>query len=106
MTVPERKDVRATTSPSATPVGSPARHAYCPLCGQARVGIRANTVRDVEAALCPGRCLVAWQALEALREQEATSARVAARSNRFNVDCWLPCGPNGSRDAPSRIVTI
>ncbi len=79
MTAPERKDVRATTSPSATPVGSPARHAYCPLCGQARVGLRANAVRDVEAALCPGRCLVAWQALEALREQEASSARVVAR---------------------------
>jgi hypothetical protein len=79
VTGPERKDVRATSSPSATPVGTPARHAYCPLCGQARVGIRANAVREAETALCPGRCLVAWQALEALREQEATSARVTAR---------------------------
>jgi hypothetical protein len=55
------------------------RHAYCPLCGQARVEIRARAVRRVEAALCPGRCLVAWRALAALREQEAISARVAAR---------------------------
>jgi hypothetical protein len=75
----ERKDVGVTASPSATPVGTAARHAYCPLCGQARVGIRANSVREVEAALCPGRCLIAWQALEALREQEAASARVSAR---------------------------
>ena len=62
-----------------TSVGSPARHAYCPLCGQARVQIRANALRAAEAALCPGRCLVAWQALAALREQEAISARVVAR---------------------------
>jgi hypothetical protein len=66
-------------SPSATPVGSPSRHAYCPLCGQARAEIRATAVRDVQGALCPERCLVAWQALEALREQEANSERVVAR---------------------------
>ena len=79
MTAPVPGDVEAAPSPSATPVGSAARHAYCPLCGQARVGIRANAVREVEAALCPGRCLIAWQALEALREQEATSTRIVAR---------------------------
>lgn len=76
---PERRDARAPASPSATPIGSPVRHAYCPLCGQARIEIRANAVRAVEAALCPGRCLIAWQALAALREQESISERVAAR---------------------------
>jgi hypothetical protein len=79
VTEPERREARGGASPSATPVGAPARHAYCPLCGEARVEIRANALRDVETALCPGRCLVAWQALVALREHEATSARVVAR---------------------------
>jgi hypothetical protein len=60
-------------------VGSPGRHAYCPLCGEARAEIQASAVRDAEAALCPERCLPAWQALEALREHEATSERVVAR---------------------------
>ena len=79
MTGPKPSGVRAPASSSVTSVGSPARHAYCPLCGQARVEIRANAVRGLEAALCPGRCLVAWQALAALREQESISARVTAR---------------------------
>jgi hypothetical protein len=75
----EGGDVPRPTSPSATSAGSPSRHAYCPLCGEARVEIRATAVRDVEDALCPERCLIAWRALEALREQEATSEEVVAR---------------------------
>ncbi len=81
MTVPDRRAAaaQAPASPSATPVGSPVRHAYCPLCGQARRELRATAVRGVEGALCPGRCVLAWQALAALREHEAVSERVAAR---------------------------
>lgn len=79
MTAANGKGLGTPASPSATPVGSPGRHAYCPLCGEARAEIRASSVRDAEAALCPERCLAAWHALEALREHEATSERVVAR---------------------------
>jgi hypothetical protein len=80
-------------SPSATPVGSPARHAYCPLCGQARAGIRASDLRDVEAALCPDRCVVAWHALAAIREHEAISERVVAR-RRLEYESGLAHPPS------------
>lgn len=63
---------------STTRVGS-SRHAYCPLCGVARTEIRANDVRDVEDALCSGRCTAAWHALAALRLWESVSERVAVR---------------------------
>jgi len=65
-------------SPSGTPVGPNRRHAYCPLCGQRREML-ANDVREVEDALCPGRCKTAWRAVTALRERESASARIAAR---------------------------
>jgi hypothetical protein len=78
------REPAAPASPAATPVGHPGRHAYCPLCGEARAEIRASAVRDPEAALCPERCLPAWQALEALREHEASSERVAARRRLDN----------------------
>jgi hypothetical protein len=66
-------------SPSATPVRSTARHAYCPLCGYARIGIPVSDVRSVEDALCPGRCAAAWHALAALRLRESADERVAER---------------------------
>jgi hypothetical protein len=66
-------------SPSATPVRSPARHAFCPLCGYARTEIPVSDVRGVEDALCPGRCAVAWRALAALKQRESVDKRVAAR---------------------------
>ena len=64
---------------SGTPVRSLARHAYCPLCGCARSDIPVSGLRDVEQALCPGRCAVAWQALVALRLRESSSERLANR---------------------------
>ncbi len=66
-------------SPSASLVRSTARHGYCPLCGQARPGILASAVNRAEAALCPGRCSTAWQALAALRLRESTSEPVRVR---------------------------
>ena len=66
-------------TPSATPVRSLARHAYCPLCGYARSDIPVSGLRDAEQALCPGRCAVAWRALEALRLRESSSERLAER---------------------------
>lgn len=66
-------------SPSATPVGSNRRHAYCPLCGQPRAEMLASDVRQVEEAVCPGRCEMAWRALAALRSRESSSVRIATR---------------------------
>jgi len=74
----QRGNARAP-SPSATPVGSNRRHAYCPLCGQPRAEMLASDVRQVEEAVCPGRCETAWRALEALRSRESSSARIATR---------------------------
>jgi len=66
-------------SPTATPVRSSPRHAYCPLCGCARVKTAASDIRTTEDALCPGRCVVAWNALVALRLRESASERIATR---------------------------
>jgi hypothetical protein len=66
-------------SPSASLVRSTARHGYCPLCGQARPEILASAVTHAEAALCPGRCATAWQALAGLRLRESTSEPVKER---------------------------
>jgi hypothetical protein len=71
--------IAGTRSPSASPVGSSSRHAYCSLCGQARIEIRASDVRAAEDALCSGRCSRAWHALVVLRTRESASERVAAR---------------------------
>ena len=71
--------VSGAPSPSATPVGSNRRHAFCPLCGKPRVEMLANDVRRVEDALCPGRCDTAWRALVALRLRESSSMRIATR---------------------------
>ncbi len=79
MTRPNGNGPASPAGQPAKAAGSPGRLAYCPLCGEARAGISANAVRDAEAALCPERCLAAWQALEVLREHEATSERVVAR---------------------------
>jgi hypothetical protein len=68
-----------TASPSATVVRSSARHAYCPLCGRARTEIAAGALKTTEEALCPDKCLIAWQALAALRLRESTSDRVTTR---------------------------
>jgi hypothetical protein len=70
---------RGTPSPSASLVGPNRRPAYCPLCGQPRADVLANDVRRVEDALCSGRCDTAWHAIEALRERESSSVRVATR---------------------------
>jgi hypothetical protein len=39
----------------------------------------ASDIRQVEDALCPGRCTTAWRAVTALRVRESSSSRVAAR---------------------------
>jgi hypothetical protein len=67
------------TSPSATLVRSSPRRAFCPLCGCVRTTVLASDVRTIEDALCPGRCAVGWQALEALRRHESANERVATR---------------------------
>jgi hypothetical protein len=41
--------------------------------------LAASDVRDVEDALCPGRCQTAWLAVTALRLRESSSSRIAAR---------------------------
>jgi hypothetical protein len=41
--------------------------------------MRASEVRQVEDAVCPGRCDTAWRAIVALRLRESSSARIAAR---------------------------
>jgi hypothetical protein len=92
VTAANGRRLEAPASPSGTPVGSPGRHAYCPLCGEARAGIRASAVRDAEAAICSERCLAAWQALEALREHEATSERCVAR-RRLEYESGEPHRP-------------
>jgi hypothetical protein len=70
---------RAELSPSTTLGRSTARHGYCPLCGQGRPEIAASALGNAEAALCPGRCSAAWQALAALRVRESTSDPVRIR---------------------------
>lgn len=65
------------TAPSAG--RSQGRHAFCPLCGHEQPDRLANQVGSPEAALCTGRCAVAWQALTYLRSSESASERVAAR---------------------------
>jgi len=79
-------------SPSASLVGSNARHAYCPLCGRARVEIPAGRARVAEDALCAGRCLAAWQTLTALRQRESTEARVVMR-RRGEYESGKPHAP-------------
>ena len=71
--------VAVAPSPSATPVASNRRHAYCPVCGQPRAEMLASEISRVEDALCPGRCDTAWHALEALRLRESLSTRVVNR---------------------------
>jgi len=67
-------------SASASLVRPAARHGYCPLCGKARPEIPASAVSHPEAALCPGSCSRAWQALAALRLRESTSEPVRVRT--------------------------
>jgi hypothetical protein len=52
----------------------------------------ANDVRDVQDALCPGRCKTAWYAVSALRERESSSARIAAR-RRVEYETQQPHPP-------------
>lgn len=78
--------------PSATPVGSNRRHAYCPLCGQPRADMLASEIRRVEDALCSGRCDTAWHALEALRQRESSNARVVTR-RRLEYESQQPHAP-------------
>ena len=65
--------------PSTIPVRSIGRRAYCPLCGCERTERPVSELRELEDALCPGRCTTAWHALVALRLRESTSGRVAER---------------------------
>jgi hypothetical protein len=55
------------------------RRAFCPLCGREQMDKPVSEVGSPEAALCVGRCAVAWQVLTALRASESTSDQVAAR---------------------------
>jgi hypothetical protein len=78
--VASRADRRSERYPPVRPrAGSPRRHAFCPLCGQARTETFASEVRTVDDALCPGRCTTGWQALTMLRLRESGSEQVAAR---------------------------
>jgi hypothetical protein len=79
-------------SPSGTLVRSTARHGFCPFCGQARPEIAAGALSNAEAALCPGRCLAAWQALAALRLRESTSDLIRVR-RRGEYEAGQPHAP-------------
>jgi hypothetical protein len=74
---------------STSPTYSSRRHAFCPLCGQERVGTLASEARTPEAALCAGRCDIAWRVLVALRVSESESARIIAR-RRIERDLSQP----------------
>jgi hypothetical protein len=54
------------------------RRAFCPLCGE-QTDKLASEVASPDAAVCAGRCAVAWRALVALRLCESASEEVAAR---------------------------
>jgi hypothetical protein len=54
------------------------RRAFCPLCGR-QTDKLASEVATPDAALCAGRCGVAWRALVALRLCESASEEVATR---------------------------
>jgi hypothetical protein len=41
--------------------------------------LAASDVREVEDALCPGRCTEAWSAVTELRLRESSSSRIATR---------------------------
>ncbi len=79
------REALVQTAPSGRPASRstssayPARRrAFCPLCGQ-QTDKLANEVATPDAALCAGRCAVAWRALTALRLCESASEEVAAR---------------------------
>lgn len=73
-----RRD-RRLASPRTLARYSSRRHAFCPLCGQEQIDKLALKVRSPEAALCIGRCALAWQVLRALRACESENELVAAR---------------------------
>jgi hypothetical protein len=72
--VPSGRPVSRSTS-AAYPAR---RRAFCPLCGE-QTDKLASEVASPDAALCAGRCAVAWRALVALRLCESASEEVAAR---------------------------
>lgn len=55
------------------------RFAFCPLCGEEQIDKLALEVRGPEAALCIGRCVVAWEVLSALRVCESENELIVAR---------------------------
>ena len=57
----------------------PRRLAFCPVCGQEQPDKLASQVGSPEAALCAGRCAVAWEVLVGLRASESTSELIADR---------------------------
>src|SRR5437870_1267268 len=68
------------------------RHAYCPLCGEARAGRLLRDVSCAEDALCPDRCAAAWQTLAALRGRESVNELLAAR-RRLEFEAGQPLAP-------------
>ena len=89
-------DVPSASASLASATGglarSTTRHGYCPLCGQARPEIHARAVSRAEAALCPGRCSTALEALAALRMRESTSEPVRIRK-RSEYEAGQPHRP-------------
>jgi hypothetical protein len=69
----------AASRPSVPRHAQPRRRAFCPLCGEEQLDKAASEVASAEAALCAGRCVVAWKVLVALRLSESASARVSTR---------------------------
>jgi hypothetical protein len=69
----------ALTSPSTSSARSGPRHAYCPLCGDEQSEKLVSEIRNVEDALCRGRCSAAWRVLEGLRLRESASRQIALR---------------------------
>jgi hypothetical protein len=67
------------TASVATVRSVPRRRAFCPLCGGEQQDKLASEVATAEAALCAGRCTVAWQVLTALRLSESGNEQVVAR---------------------------
>jgi hypothetical protein len=74
-------DAPSSRPPSrSTSAAYPARRrAFCPLCGREQTDKLASEVATPDAALCAGRCAVAWRALVALRLCESASEEVATR---------------------------
>jgi len=85
--------VDAQPSPPRSLGRAPRRRAFCPLCGNEQLEKPVSEVGSPEAALCGGRCAVAWEVLASLRSSESASERVAAR-RRLEWDSRQPHAPS------------